>query len=90
MNHCLRPDRIPLIIDNPDIFPGFFHIDLAGNVLPKLKMLQEFGFHRQIEQPQFLRRPHPAQCAARTGDKCTTTVARASCPWCRYADTSSW
>jgi anaerobic magnesium-protoporphyrin IX monomethyl ester cyclase len=34
-----------LIIDNPDIFPGFFHIDLANNVLPKLKLLRQFGFY---------------------------------------------
>ncbi|MBI5209179.1 MAG: B12-binding domain-containing radical SAM protein [Elusimicrobia bacterium] len=30
---------------NPDLFPGFFHFDLAGNVLPKLAVLQEFGFY---------------------------------------------
>ena len=29
----------------PAIFPGFYHYDLAGNVLPKLAMLQEFGFY---------------------------------------------
>jgi radical SAM superfamily enzyme YgiQ (UPF0313 family) len=34
-----------LIMGNPDIFPGFFHIDLKGNVLPKLAMLREFGFY---------------------------------------------
>jgi len=34
-----------LITANPDIFPGFFHIDLAGNVLPKLAMLRQFGFY---------------------------------------------
>ena len=33
------------IRSNPDIFPGFFHYDLAGNVLPKLAVLQEFGFY---------------------------------------------
>ena len=41
-----------LIQDNPDIFPGFFHIDLAGNVLPKLQLLRQFGFYPQPE-------PHP-------------------------------
>lgn len=30
---------------NKDIFPGFFHYDLSGNVLPKLAVLQEFGFY---------------------------------------------
>ena len=34
-----------LITDNRDIFPGFFHIDLAGNVLPKLELLRQFGFY---------------------------------------------
>ena len=28
-----------------DIFPGFFHYDLEGNVLPKLRVLQEMGFY---------------------------------------------
>jgi radical SAM superfamily enzyme YgiQ (UPF0313 family) len=30
---------------NPGIFPGFYHYDLANNVLPKLAVLQEFGFY---------------------------------------------
>jgi len=34
-----------LILEHPDIFPGFYHIDLKGNVLPKLEMLREFGFY---------------------------------------------
>lgn len=34
-----------LILQNPEVFPGFFHIDLAGNVLPKLALLQQFGFY---------------------------------------------
>ncbi len=38
-----------LITDNPDIFPGFFHIDLAGNVLPKLELLRQFGFYPEAE-----------------------------------------
>ena len=33
------------IEQHPDIFPGFFHYDLAGNVLPKLRVLQEMGFY---------------------------------------------
>ncbi len=43
------PDRhrntFDLIQANADIFPGFFHVDVAGNVLPKLRMLQKFGFY---------------------------------------------
>lgn len=38
-------DCFRLIQENPDIFPGFFHIDLAGNVLPKLELLRQFGFY---------------------------------------------
>jgi radical SAM superfamily enzyme YgiQ (UPF0313 family) len=30
---------------HPRIFPGFFHVDLANNVRPKLRVLQEFGFY---------------------------------------------
>ena len=32
-------------MDNSDIFPGFLHIDLENNVLPKLKLLRQFGFY---------------------------------------------
>jgi hypothetical protein len=38
-----------LITGNPDIFPGFYHFDLAGNVLPKLDLLRRFGFYLQPE-----------------------------------------
>ena len=34
-----------LILQNPDLFPGFYHIDLETNVLPKLAMLRQFGFY---------------------------------------------
>lgn len=37
-----------LVTDNPDIFPGFFHIDLKNNVLPKLELLRQFGFYPQF------------------------------------------
>ena len=33
------------ISSHPDIFPGFFHINVEGNVRPKLRVLQEFGFY---------------------------------------------
>jgi radical SAM superfamily enzyme YgiQ (UPF0313 family) len=42
-----------LIRANPDIFPGFFHLDLQKNVLPKLDLLRKFGFYPD-------RRPEPA------------------------------
>jgi anaerobic magnesium-protoporphyrin IX monomethyl ester cyclase len=34
-----------LIRQNADIFPGFFHMDLDNNVLPKLERLRQFGFY---------------------------------------------
>jgi radical SAM superfamily enzyme YgiQ (UPF0313 family) len=39
-----------LITENPDIFPGFHHVDLAGNVLPKLALLRQFGFYPLPEE----------------------------------------
>lgn len=39
-----------LIMENPDIFSGFYHIDLAGNVLPKLRLLQQFGFYPESKK----------------------------------------
>lgn len=41
-----------LIRAHPDIFSGFFHIDLEKNVLPKLELLRKFGFYpdRRPEQ----------------------------------------
>jgi radical SAM superfamily enzyme YgiQ (UPF0313 family) len=44
----VRPEHTPIfdfIRAHPDIFPGFFHFDLAGNIRPKLKVLQEHGFY---------------------------------------------
>jgi hypothetical protein len=44
----IRPEHKPVfdfVQAHPDIFPGFFHVDLAGNVRPKLRVLQEFGFY---------------------------------------------
>ena len=44
----VHPEHVPIfdfIEQNPDIFPGFFHWDLEGNVRPKLKVLQEMGFY---------------------------------------------
>ena len=34
-----------LIQENPDIFPGFFHIDLENNVQPKFELLRKFAFY---------------------------------------------
>ena len=41
-----------LILANPDIFPGFYHYDIDGNVRPKLDVLTEFGFYRKIQPHQ--------------------------------------
>jgi radical SAM superfamily enzyme YgiQ (UPF0313 family) len=38
------------IIQNRDLFPGFFHYDLEGNIKPKLEVLTEFGFYRSTVQ----------------------------------------
>jgi len=50
-----------LIVQNPDIFPGFFHVDMAHNVLPKLDMLREFGFY---PQPEMDEDPDTESCGA--------------------------
>lgn len=34
-----------LIEEHPDLFPGFYHVDLETNVRPKLDLLREFGFY---------------------------------------------
>jgi anaerobic magnesium-protoporphyrin IX monomethyl ester cyclase len=41
-----------LVMENPDIFPGFFLSGIEDNVLPKLELLREFGFYPQPEQPE--------------------------------------
>jgi len=33
------------IARHPDIFPGFFQLDIREKILPKLRMLQDFGFY---------------------------------------------
>jgi radical SAM superfamily enzyme YgiQ (UPF0313 family) len=38
-----------LIVANPDIFPGFYHVDIEGNVRPKMQVLAEFGFYRKLQ-----------------------------------------
>ncbi|MCW5555830.1 MAG: radical SAM protein [Verrucomicrobiae bacterium] len=50
-----------LITANPDIFPGFFHFDLAGNVLPKLELLQRFGFYLR---PELVAEANAESCGA--------------------------
>jgi anaerobic magnesium-protoporphyrin IX monomethyl ester cyclase len=38
------------IANHRNLFPGFFHFDLEGNILPKLKVMQEFGFYPGAER----------------------------------------
>ncbi len=41
----LHQDKYAFIKENPDIFPGFFHMDLQNNILPKLAIMRKFGFY---------------------------------------------
>ena len=34
------------IKSNKDLFPGFFHMNVESNILPKLAMLEEFDFYK--------------------------------------------
>ncbi len=34
---------------HPDLFPGFFHVDVEGNIRPKLAVLRELGFYAAEE-----------------------------------------
>ena len=38
------------IQQHPDIFPGFFHLDLDTNIRPKLRVLQEMGFYPAADE----------------------------------------
>lgn len=38
-------DKYSFIKANPDIFPGFFHMNLQENILPKLAIMRKFGFY---------------------------------------------
>jgi len=53
-------DYFDLITGNPDVFPGFFHIDLEGNVLPKLALLRQFGFYPEPQPAD----PNAESCGA--------------------------
>ena len=36
------------ISQHPHLFPSFFHWDVAGNILPKLEVLTQFGFYEEM------------------------------------------
>ena len=42
------------INEHPDVFPGFFHVDVINNVIPKYRMLQKFGFYSQEGRNELL------------------------------------
>ena len=46
---CIRL-YFDLVIENPDIFPGFFLADIKANILPKLELLRQFGFYPHPEE----------------------------------------
>ncbi len=52
-----------LVIQNPDIFPGFFHAGIESNVLPKLDLLREMGFYPQPDD-QAIHEPSTESCGA--------------------------
>jgi len=51
--HLQTSPRHEFIFDfirkHPDLFPGFFHIDLETNVLPKFELLRRHGFYASKE-----------------------------------------
>jgi radical SAM superfamily enzyme YgiQ (UPF0313 family) len=49
-----------LITENPDVFSGFFHLDLEHNVLPKLALLRQFGFYPEPQPAEAT----PESCGA--------------------------
>ena len=60
-------DYFDLILNNADLFPGFYHIDLANNVLPKLSMLRQFGFYPEAVEPESCGAHSPGKDFATSG-----------------------
>ena len=63
---------------HPDIFSGFFHVDLQGNVLPKLELLRQLGFYPLAEGETL---PDPESCGAHSlrGGLCAWFLSTYSC-----------
>ena len=55
-------DYFKLVMDNPDLFPGFFLIDVENNILPKLESLRQFGFYPSLKETQA--KVDPESCGA--------------------------
>ena len=45
-------DYFKLVMDNADLFPGFFLIDVKNNIMPKLELLRKFGFYAPLKDLQ--------------------------------------
>ncbi len=43
-----------LISAHPEVFPGFFHVDVEHNILPKYRLLQRFGFYSMAGRSEML------------------------------------
>jgi radical SAM superfamily enzyme YgiQ (UPF0313 family) len=61
-----------LILSSADLFPGFYHIDLTNNVLPKLEMLRQFGFYPEVADLE--------SCGAHSPGKDFVTTGKTSAP----------
>jgi radical SAM superfamily enzyme YgiQ (UPF0313 family) len=52
--HLSASPRHAFIFDfiraNPDLFPGFFLVDVKGNILPKFELLRQHGFYASRER----------------------------------------
>jgi hypothetical protein len=56
--------KVKRIFADSDIFPGFFHVDLQGNVLPKLELLRQFGFYPSPQEEQKTAEANAESCGA--------------------------
>ncbi|UCF97732.1 MAG: B12-binding domain-containing radical SAM protein [Spirochaetaceae bacterium] len=61
------------ILEHRDLFPGFFHYDIEGNIKPKLDVLTEFGFYRSTVQYESSESCGAHSPQVRFSDRSTTT-----------------
>lgn len=83
-------DYFELIECNPDIFPGFFHMDLEGNVLAKLDLLRQFGFYPdpsdRSQRPEYVDQSGTDSCGAHSPriepqNMATRIYGKGECLW---------
>lgn len=65
-----------LIAAHPDVFPGFHHVDVEGNVRPKYRMLQQLGFYGAEGRRELLGNEVEC-CGAHSPDDAAPRAARA-------------